>query len=77
MLLKPMTGMEFLTFAHIFILERYNYFLVMTPVKGKKKTQKKQMYRGMFETEKSGNKTSSGETGLNIRTLAILKVGQD
>ena len=26
---------------------------------------------------KSGNKTSSGEIGLNIRTLAILKVGQD
>ena len=24
----------------------------------------------MFETQKSGNKTSSGEIGLNIRTLA-------
>ena len=31
----------------------------------------------MFETQKSGNKTSSGEIGLNIRTLASLKVGQD
>ena len=35
------------------------------------------MYRGMFETQKSGNKTSSGEMGLNIRTLASPKVGQD
>ena len=31
----------------------------------------------MFETQKSGNKTSSGEMGLNIRTLASPKVGQD
>ena len=39
--------------------------------------QQKQKYRGMFETQKSGNKTSSGEIGLNIRTLASPKVGQD
>ena len=31
----------------------------------------------MFETQKSGNKTSSGEIGLNIKTLASPKVGQD
>ena len=31
----------------------------------------------MFETQKSGNKTSSGEIGLNIRTHASPKVGQD
>ena len=31
----------------------------------------------MFETQKSGNKTRSGEIGLNIRTLASPKVGQD
>ena len=31
----------------------------------------------MFETQKSGNKTSSGEIGLNIRTLASPKVEQD
>ena len=31
----------------------------------------------MFETQKSGNKTSSWEIGLNIRTLASPKVGQD
>ena len=36
----------------------------------------KQKYRGMFETPKSGNKTSSGEIGRNIRTLACPKVGQ-
>ena len=27
-------------------------------------------YRGMFDTQKSGNKISSGEIGLNIRTNA-------
>ena len=31
----------------------------------------------MFETQKSRNKTSSGEIGLNIRTLANPNVGQD
>ena len=31
----------------------------------------------MFETQKSINRTSSGEIGLNIRTLASPKVGQD
>ena len=30
----------------------------------------------MFETQRYGNKTSSGEIGLNIRTLASPKVGQ-
>ena len=37
----------------------------------------KQKYRGMFETKMSGNKTSSGEIGLNIRTLERPKVGQE
>ena len=40
-------------------------------------TQQKQKYRGMFETQKSRNKTSSGDIGLNIRTLASPKPGQD
>ena len=31
----------------------------------------------VFENQKSGNKTSLGEIGLNIRTLASPKVGQD
>ena len=39
--------------------------------------KQKQKYRGMFETQKSGNKTSSGEIGLNIRTFASPKVVQD
>ena len=37
----------------------------------------KRKYLGMFETQKSRNKTSSGDIGLNIRTLARPKVGQD
>ena len=41
------------------------------------RTKQKQKYRGMFETQKSRNKTSSGDIGLNIRTLASPKVGQD
>ena len=40
-------------------------------------TKQKQKYRGMLETQKSRNKTSSGDIGLNIRTLASPKVGQD
>ena len=39
--------------------------------------KQKQKYRGMFETQKSRNKTSSGDIGLNIRTIASPKVGQD
>ena len=48
-------------------------FKISKPVRSKQK----QKYRGMFGTQKSGNKTSSGEIGLNIRTLASPKVGQD
>ena len=40
-------------------------------------TKQKQKYRGMFESQQYGNKTSTGEIGLNIRTLASPKVGQD
>ena len=39
-------------------------------------SKQKQKYRGMFETQKSGNKTSSGDIGLNTKTLASPKVGQ-
>ena len=39
--------------------------------------KQKQKYRGMFVTQKSGNKTRSGDIGLNIKTLASPKVGQD
>ena len=37
----------------------------------------KEKYRGMFKIQKSGDKTSSGEIGLDIRTHASPKVGQD
>ena len=37
----------------------------------------KEKYRGMFEIQKSGDKTSSGEIGLDIRIHASPKVGQD
>ena len=40
-------------------------------------SKQKHKYRGMFETQKSGDKTSSGEIVLNFRTLASPKVGQD
>ena len=34
-------------------------------------------YRGVFEIQRIGDKTSSGEIGLDIRTHASPKVGQD
>ena len=37
----------------------------------------KEKYRGVFEIQMSGDKTSSGEIGLDIRTHASPKVGQD
>ena len=40
-------------------------------------TKAKEKYRGIFEIQKSGDKTSSGEIGLDIRTHASPKVGQD
>ena len=41
------------------------------------KEKAKEKYRGVFEIQKSGDKTSSGEIGLDIRTHASPKVGQD
>ena len=37
----------------------------------------KEKYRGMFEIQKSGDKTSLGEIGLDITIHASPKVGQD
>ena len=37
----------------------------------------KEKYRGIFEIQKSGDKTSSREIGLDIRKYARPKVGQD
>ena len=39
--------------------------------------QAKEKYRGVFEIQKSGDKTSSGEIGLDIEKHASPKVGQD
>ena len=39
--------------------------------------QAKEKYRGMFEIQKSGDKTISGKIVLDIRTHASPKVGQD
>ena len=46
-------------------------YLIVDIIQGKEK------YRGMFETQKSRNKTSSGEIGLDIRTHANPKEGED
>ena len=37
------------------------------------RSKAKEKYRGMFEIQKSGDKTSSGEIGLDIRTHASPK----
>ena len=37
----------------------------------------KEKYQGVFEIQRSGDKTSSGKIGLDIRTHASPKVGQD
>ena len=50
---------------------------MITADRNSDQTSKKQKNRGMFETQKSGNETTSGEIGLNIRTFANPKVGQD
>ena len=42
-----------------------------------KRNKAKEKYRGVFEIQRSGDKTSSGEIGLDIRTHASPKVGQD
>ena len=41
------------------------------------KCKAKEKYRGMFEIQKCGDKTSSGEISPDIRTHASPKVGQD
>ena len=42
-----------------------------------KSFEAKEKYRGVFEIQRSGDKTSSGKIGFNIRTHASPKVGQD
>ena len=55
----------------IVILSAFHYLYVIYQREAKEK------YRGVFEIQKSGDKTSSGEIGLDIRTHASPKVGQD
>ena len=45
--------------------------------RSKREVPREEKYRGMFETQKSGYLTSSGEIGLDIKTHASPKVGQD
>ena len=49
----------------------HQYWSLFFPLK-----EAKEKYKGMFEIQKSGDK-SSGEIGLDIRTHASPKVGQD
>ena len=65
-----------LSFNVLFLEEIITSFKIFNLIQNVKAKQK---YRGtgMFETQKCGNKTSSGAIGLNIRTLASPKVGQD
>ena len=49
----------------------YQFWKFNIGLKGKEK------YRGVFKIQKSGDKTSSGEIGLDIRTHASPKVGQE
>ena len=71
------------TFVSFFLFIKYRYIYTKQYAYKTKYAllhyalKQKQKYRGMFETQKSRNKTSSGDIGLNIRTLASPKVGQD
>ena len=53
------------------LLTHFTFHAILVPFKAKEK------YRGVFAIQKSGDKTSSGEIGLDIRTHASPKVGQD
>ena len=57
-----------------FVLALKNQFLIcrICSLEGAK-----EKYRGVFEIQKSRDKTSSGEIGFDIRTHASPKVGQD
>ena len=53
-------------FKHITSIKSFGFSTLYTA---------KEKYRGMFEIQKSGDKTSSGEIGLDIRTHASPKTG--
>ena len=54
-----------------------NHISVKFEVTEDTRSQAKEKYRGVFEIQRTGDKTSSGEIGLDIRTHASPKVGQD
>ena len=54
-------------------LQSANVFINKTA----KRYKAKEKYRGVFKIQKSGDKTSPGEIGLDIRTHASPRVGQD
>ena len=68
-----------ISFSGVSSQEQHKKWCVRWPISAVQNhiTKGKQKYQGMFKTQKSGNKTSSGEIGLNIRTHTSPKVGQD
>ena len=73
-------------FKEFFLMKRFSFCMLLSSLHiSNPKTHKinliwckaKEKYRGVFEIQKSGDKTSSGEIGLDIRTHASPKVGQD
>ena len=65
---------RFNSFAANFLTNLFSLCHIYFNRKGHKAKEK---YRGIFETQKSGDKTGPGEIGLDIRTHASPKVGQD
>ena len=70
--IDPVLNFRFLENMGIFLYNNgYQKIYQLILLKAKEK------YRGVFETQKSGDKTSSGKIGLDIRTHASPNVGQD
>ena len=57
---------------YVILKNKLNYRTIISYLK-----EAKEKYRGIFKIQKSGDKTSSGEIGLEIKTDASPKVGQD
>ena len=73
-----MKAVSFLKCLHICYTVLLVLLLDTTILKFNRQIQgAKEKYRGVFEIQRSGDKTSSGEIGLDIRTHASPKVGQD
>ena len=66
-----------MTEVHILVFDLGNKIPVKKKLPSINLFKAKEKYRGVFEIQKSGDKTSSGEIGLDIRTHASPKVGQD